>query len=280
MTETIAFEMSDALFAAAIAGRHTEHASPILVGLSGSQGSGKSTTALRLQNRLHALGKRTAVCSLDDFYLPQNERQALAKAVHPLLVTRGVPGTHDVALMQETIGELREARSGDRIALPAFDKAADERVLRECWPLWEGRADIILLEGWCIGARPQPAEALRMPVNALEREEDGDGAWRGYVNEQLAGAYAALFATLNLRLMLCAPDFACVHGWRKEQEAGLPRGQPGSRLPMDDSALARFIAHYERITRWLIENQPADVIALLDRDRTPVSWRFKRASAP
>ena len=267
------FAIGDALFTEAIINAGAELPQTLVVGLCGSQGSGKSTTALRLRERIIATGRQMVVCSLDDFYLTSGDRAALAADIHPLLATRGVPGTHDVALMRATLDALSNAGPSSRIPIPVFDKAADDRVEKSGWTVWEGRPDIILIEGWCVNARPQPAQALRDPVNLLERDEDSDGVWRTYVNEQLAGPYCDLFETIDLSLMLAAPDFACVHGWRAEQEAKLSRSAPRSRSPMSDAELARFIAHYERITRWLLETRPADLVALLDRSRVPYAWR-------
>jgi D-glycerate 3-kinase len=245
---------------------------PILVGLCGAQGSGKSTTAARLSGLLRDQGLRAVVLSIDDVYLTWVERLELARTVHPLLATRGVPGTHDLALAHETLNALLNAGPDTRTALPAFDKAFDDRLARAQWPIIAGPLDVVLFEGWCVGCRPQPREALEPPINALERAEDPHGVWRAYVNAQLAGAYGALFARLDLRLFLAAPGFDAVHAWRAQQEAGLARG-PNAPPPMDDAALGRFIAHYERLTRWLLEDRPADVVVELGYDRTPMAWR-------
>jgi len=244
--------------------------------MCGSQASGKSTSAARLAERLGRQGARTIVLSIDDFYLTLRERRDLAGTVHPLLATRGVPGTHDVTLMAGTIQALLQARPDNITALPRFDKASDDRVPRDQWPDFEGRPEIVILEGWCVGARPQDDSALIEPVNALEAQEDEDGRWRRYANACLGGDYAAFFAGLDLRLMLRAPSFACVHGWRAEQEAGLNRAARSARPAMSDAELARFIAHYERMTRWILEDEPADLIADIDGRRAPFAWRIGR----
>jgi D-glycerate 3-kinase len=270
----LAFELGDSLFVAAIEAVRAARGRSVLVGLCGSQASGKSTTAGRLAERLGRQSVRTIVFSIDDFYLTLRERRELAGRVHPLLATRGVPGTHDMILMAGTIQALLQARPDSVTSLPRFDKASDDRVPRHAWPDFEGRPDVVILEGWCVGARPQADSALLEPANELEALEDADGRWRRYANACLGGDYAAFFAGLDLRLMLRAPSFACVHGWRAEQEAGLNRDSQSARAAMSDAELARFIAHYERMTRWILEDEPADLIADIDERRAPFAWRI------
>lgn len=269
------FALGDALFAEAIIAVQARLARPVLVGLTGAQGSGKSTSARRLADRLERAGHRTAMLSLDDFYLTRAERGTLAGQIHPLLAVRGVPGTHDVALTTRTISALLSACDDSVTPIPVFDKATDDRVEEESWRLHQGRASVVLLEGWCVGARPQPESALADPVNALESGADADGRWRRYVNACLAGDYASLFAKLDLRLLLRAPSFSCVLNWRAEQEAGLDRSAPGSLEPMTEVQLAHFIEHYERVTCWLTDDEPSDLVADLDERRVPTRWRWK-----
>ena len=241
-----------------------------VVGICGPQGSGKSTTVRVLAALLEAQGLSVAILSLDDLYLPRADREALARDVHPLLRTRGVPGTHDVVLGLEVLDGL--ATAGET-AIPRFDKAADDRAPAESWFRGEGPVDIVLFEGWCVGARPEPAEALRQPVNALEREQDPDGVWRGYINAALAGPYRALFARIDLLIQFTAPDFATVLAWRQEQERKLrdrlAAAGEGAGRAMSEAEVAVFVQHYERLTRHIAREMPAraDLVVLLDADR-------------
>ena len=250
---------------------------PLVLGVCGSQGSGKSTFTRVLQEALPAeQGWKVATLSLDDLYLSRAERERLAEHVHPLLRTRGVPGTHDVALGVELIRRLSAAGSSDAIRLPRFDKATDDRSSQDS--LFIGRADIVVLEGWCVGAVPQAADELAAPLNDLEREHDPHCVWRQYVNEQLAGPYQALFGLLDRLVMLQAPSFAVVFEWRREQErkliARLTAG--GGELPssraMNDGSLRRFVMHYERLTRHMLREMPAraDLLVALDAQRSIV----------
>jgi D-glycerate 3-kinase len=239
-----------------------------VLGLSGAQGSGKSTLAARLAAALEAAGRSCAVLSLDDVYLAPEARADLARRVHPLFAVRGPPGTHDPALALTVIGAL--GRPG-AVRLPRFDKGRDAPVLEAERPVFEGPADVVILEGWCLGARPDSSAAASAPINALEREHDPDGTWRGAVERALAGPYRALFAAPDLTAFLRAPDFATVRRWRGEQEADLARaiaaGRPGRA--MDAAELDDFLARYERITRRLIADPPGEIVVDLAPDRTP-----------
>jgi len=257
--------VADRIAAAAKAG------GTLVVGLCGPQGSGKSTMAKSLRAILAGCDLRAAVLSLDDLYLTRAERGALAASVHPLLRTRGVPGTHDLALghaVLDALAEPGEAR------LPVFDKALDDRCPPEAWARVSGPADVVLFEGWCVGAVPQGPAELAEPVNDLEREEDPDGTWRRYVNDALGTGYRRLFARIGLLVVLEPPGFDVVLGWRTEQErkrrsAALVRGEaPGG---MTDAEIARFVAHYERLTRHILAEMPAraDVTVRLDEHRRP-----------
>lgn len=241
-------------------------AAPMLVGIAGPQGSGKSTLAARIARTFPG----AAILSLDDLYLPRADRRRLAEEVHPLLATRGVPGTHDVALGLATIAALRR---GEPVALPRFDKASDERVAEADWPRAAPECPLIVLEGWCLGAPPMPASRLVDPVNALEAAEDRDGVWRRWVDARLAQDYPALWEQIDALLWLAPPSFETVLGWRREQEAALRRAAPAGVAVMDNAAVERFVAHYERITRWMIETMPAvaDRTVRMDAARLPAA---------
>jgi len=261
-----------ARIARASAGRGT----PLVVGLCAPQGAGKSTLTALVTRLLRGQGLKTANLSLDDLYLTQAERRVLGRTVHPLLSTRGVPGTHDIPL---GLGVLDALAHPGRVLLPRFDKAADDRARGADFEPFEGAAQVILLEGWCVGARAQPQAALDEPVNALEREEDPAGVWRGFANASLAGPYRALFDRIDLRVVMTAPDFATVRAWRGQQEQRLRHDLATQgrdlRLAMDEMALDRFVAHYQRLTEWIARDLPprADIAIRLDADREPLEMR-------
>jgi len=246
---------------------------PIVVGLCGPQGSGKSTLCAVLATLLGERDFRTAVLGLDDLYLPKARRAAMADAIHPLFKTRGPPGTHDVALGLGVLDALTGAGAMRDVALPAFDKATDDRRPPDQWPHIAAPVDIVVFEGWCVGARPQASAALATPINALEAEEDPGGRWRGGVEAALAGPYQTLFNRLDHLILLKAQSFDQVYTWRAEQEAKLAARLASSpdpaRRAMSAEELRRFIMHYERITRHILAETPsrADVVVELGPER-------------
>jgi D-glycerate 3-kinase len=238
---------------------------PVLIGVNGCQGSGKTTLVDYLQQALeHEHGLHCANLSLDDFYLTRAEREALARRVHPLFATRGVPGTHDTALLLETLQALLRPEPGT-VAAPRFDKSRDERRAEADWERIERPLDIVLLEGWCLGVAAQPASSLATPVNALERDEDPAGRWRAYVNAVLARDFPPVYRLVDQWIMLQAPSFACVQRWRQEQEDKLRRslGPDDLGRTMDAAGVARFVQHYQRLTEACLATLPAEVDYLL-----------------
>lgn len=106
-------------------------------------------------------------------------------------------------------------------------------------------------------------------MNGLEMEEDPDGSWRGFVNEQLRTRYQELFQRLDYLVLLSAPDFMSVYRWRQEQERKLA-ARVGPHAPgiMNTAELSRFVMHYERLTKWMLEEMPgrSDVVIQLNED--------------
>jgi D-glycerate 3-kinase len=248
----------------------------VVLGICGPQGSGKSTMARVLAEVLRDCGGLSvATLSLDDLYLSRAARAQLARERHPLLSTRGVPGTHDVELGIRVLSHLTAAVPPAETRIPRFDKSADEPFGADGQDVFIGRADVVIFEGWCVGALPQETDMLATPANALERDMDADGRWRRYVNEQLAGRYQALFATIDVLVMLRAPRFERVVAWRQEQErhlaakAGVEDGLPGNSRIMSDEDVTRFVQYFERLTRHMLTEMPAraDVVIELDDDR-------------
>lgn len=219
---------------------------PFFVGINGCQGSGKSTLSGLLNFLLNEhFNKKSIVISLDDFYYKKSERKALSDQVHPLLSTRGVPGTHDTQLMQQVFTAISKGQSAD---IPTFDKSIDDRALPEHWQHVTEPLDIIIVEGWCWGTPPQNPEQLATPVNKLEKTQDPKGEWRNYVNNMLQRHYVPLFAMMDKWIFLQAPSFDAVYSWRCQQEHKLIQRLGYAKNIMSDEEILNFIQYYQRLT--------------------------------
>lgn len=248
------------------AGRIARARRPYVLGLSGLQGSGKSTLAREMKAQAETRGWPTEVLSLDDFYYSRSEREVLAHQIHPLLRTRGVPGTHEIELLLSVLAALPQASDKLPVSYPRFDKGRDTRVAPSKWPKVIRPPKLVILEGWALGLRPQLQFALEEPVNSLERDEDPEGIWRHWVNKQLR-AYQPLWRKLDALIVLQAPNWEIVRKWRSEQEEELlARHAP---LAMDADTMVRFLAHYERLSRHALATlaEQADTSVEYDDDR-------------
>lgn len=247
-----------------------------ILGVQGTQGSGKSTASEFIQLLLQTEYQLTAaVLSIDDFYLTIAERETLSQSVHPLLKTRGVPGTHDIDLAIQTIKELSQLTDNQSTLIPRFEKAIDDRAPQENWSTFTGSVDVIILEGWCIGLKPEQSDNLIAPINSLENQEDATGAWRQFVNRHLSGQYQELFSLIDKQLVLNAPSFDCVYNWRLTQEHKLierikQTGASSHIKTLSDDEVKRFISHYERLTKHALKTMPkhADWCLWLSAEQT------------
>ncbi len=222
-----------------------------LLFLSGPQGSGKSTA---LAAATGAMSQPVAGASIDDFYLTHAERMELARRITPLFMTRGPPGTHDLALLQNTITALRAAADGTQTPLSVFDKLKDDRAPVSDWPNFEGRPAAIVIEGWLMGALPDARSIRDAPINPVETD-DRTGDWRRHQEFALAGPYGELWDAADGFCHIVPPDFDCVLGWRLQQEAALWEAR-GDAMPKERRDWARrFIQHYERITRRMLDGK-------------------------
>ena len=214
---------------------------PKIFAISGAQGSGKSTLAASLQRALQQVGVRCGVVSLDDYYFSKDARARLAARVHPLLQKRGVPGTHHISRLQQ---DIANHLAGKVLTLPRFDKAQDDTLADEP----AARYDMLIVEGWCLGALPQQATQLAMPVNQLDLVA-GANTWLQYQNDQLRNHYLPLWGLLQPMVYLKPPDWSTVCQWRLQQEQQLwqLRGQG-----MDAATLQDFMLPFQRWTEAML----------------------------
>lgn len=240
--------------------KHQSGASaPYFLGINGCQGSGKSTLSEFLASYLtQEHGLKVVVMSLDDFYLDQSQRNAIAVKVHPLFKTRGVPGTHNIALASQVLSSLH---SGAATSIPRFNKADDNPAPVSQWQQIDEQVDVVIFEGWCWGVEAQNEAQLIAPINALEDEQDETGVWRRFVNKQLAQNYVPLYGNMDYWVMLKAPSFESVYAWRLEQEHKLRASlstadsSSGSKVMSDEQVLA-FIQYYQRLTEHGLSTLP------------------------
>ena len=194
---------------------------PLIIGLAGGQGSGKTTISSILTLILKKYFKLNVFkVSIDDFYKTRKDRKLLSKNKHPLLMTRGVPGTHDTDLMLSFFKKIKD-KNFKSLQVPIFDKAIDDRCSKSLWHKIKTKPDVVIFEGWCVGARAQSSSQLKKPINSLEKVYDQGAKWRAFVNNQLKTKYKTLFKQLDGLLYLKAKNFNLLREWRLKQERKL-----------------------------------------------------------
>ena len=229
-----------------------DHNDVPVLGLSGAQGIGKTTSLERIRN---GTDMNVAVLSLDDFYLPKAERTKLADTVHPLCETRGVPGTHDLDLLKQAIARLKRGDANAEVKWPSFNKVTDDRSGASQWNSFAGRPDAILVEGWLVGALGSPEMTTDRPINDLEAEYDSKGLWRAWQFDELRLRYEPFWAEFEAFLHLKAPNFEVVHRWRCEQEEASLGFEKGTLSEERRQWVRSFIQYYERLTKSMLSGQ-------------------------
>ena len=247
----------------------------LIIGLTGSQGSGKSTISNILKIILKEGFKlNTIALSIDDFYKTLRERVKMSKKVSPLFLTRGVPGTHDTKLLYNCLIKLKKKKF-KKFTVPKFDKSNDDRFKKAKWHKITKKPDIVIFEGWCVGATPQKNKDLILPVNVLEKEKDKKRIWRNKVNQELKTNYKKIFNLINKNIFLNVPNFNYVYKWRLLQEKKLILKTKGKKT-MNSDQIKNFIMFYERITKHMLKNlkKKAQIINHIDNQHKLKSIRF------
>ncbi len=246
-----------------------------IIGLSGSQGSGKSTISKILSIILKEKYKlNTTTLSIDDFYKTFKDRKKMSKKISELFLTRGVPGTHDTKILIKCLNKLKHHKFKN-ILIPKFDKSNDDRFKKKNWTKIKKKPDIIIFEGWCVGAKAQPNNSLIKPINELERHLDKNLTWRKRINNELKGEYKKIFNLINLLIFLKVPSFKYVYKWRSLQEKKLKKLSKGKKI-MNTSQIKKFIMFYERITRNMLKTLPfsSNILLTLDKKHCLKSMRI------
>jgi len=251
-----------------IENKYKEKGKTLFLGFSGGQGSGKTTVAKILKIILKKFFKRKIhVSSIDDFYKTLKDRNKMSYTAHPLFKTRGVPGTHDINLIKKFFYFIKR-KNFKKTKLPKFDKSIDDRLKKKYWFNVKERPEIVILEGWCVGAQPQPNSLIKKPINILEKYEDRDLIWRKYVNEKLKKEYKKLFAMIDYLIFMKVPNFNMVFKWRLLQENKLRKKSYLRTKVMSYNEIKRFIMFYQRITLQMIKDlsKSASVVMLLKKN--------------
>lgn len=268
------------LYKKACAGQET-----LFVGIGGAQGCGKTTFSSVVSRVLHkGFDLNCVVLSLDDLYSTRYDRLKFASKTTEMFSVRGVPGTHDIEMAMILFDRLKSLKEGEVMRLPCFDKSTDDRKAVHLWQEVQGPVDVVLFEGWCVGAPPME-EGLEHPMNPLEEEMDVDGLWRQTMNQKLEQEYKALFSKIDLMVWMQAPNYDVIYSWRNKQERMLEshlHDIHGLLLDtidlkvMSEVELKRFMQYYERLTRHLLAVMPsqADVLFTLNDTQEVVDMRF------
>ncbi len=248
--------------------KYKEKGKTLFLGLSGGQGTGKTTTTGILKIILKKFFKRNVyVTSIDHFYKTFKERNKLSKKIHPLLKTRGVPGTHDIDLIKNFFTNIKKSKFR-KLKIPKFDKSTDDRLNYKYWSKINKKPEIVLFEGWCVGAKPQTNNLIKKPINILETKEDKNSIWRKYVNEKLKKQYKRIFCMIDHFLFMRAPNFDVVFKWRLLQEQKLKKRSNSNKKIMSYNQIKRFIMFYQRITLQMIKDlsKSASIIIFLNKN--------------
>ncbi len=246
-----------------------------IIGLAGGQGAGKSTVTGILKFIFKKkYGLNLCCFSIDDFYKTKTERRKMSKKVHPLFLTRGVPGTHDIGLINKTIKKLK-TKKFKTVLIPKFDKSIDDRLKKNKWQKIKNRPNIIIFEGWCVGARHQKDSELKNPLNPIEKIHDLNLVWRRTVNYYLKNQYKKLFNKLDKLIYLKAPDFDWVFRWRLHQEEKMKLTLKDKKI-MSKSEVRNFIMYYERLTKHMMRDLKniSDLTVYLDTKHRSKKMKF------
>ena len=211
--------------------------------VAGSQGSGKSSLSKLIKLYLEKFyNKSVVIISMDDFYLSKKQREQLSKNIHPLFLTRGVPGTHDLELLNKKIVQIFNKKFP--VYLPIFDKVTDTRK-RTYRKVLKG--DVIIFEGWCAGAQPVNQNYLQKNFNNLEKDKDKNFIWRNSYNKYL-NEYQKLFSQFNFFIYFQFNHWDHVLNWKYKQELELRDKKKDLGLK---KYLREFIQYYEKVSKWM-----------------------------
>ena len=237
----------------------------------GSQGIGKSSFINIISKTIEKFyNKRILLLSLDNYYLSKKQRLLLSEKKHKLLITRGVPGTHDIEKLVKNINQFNKGKYP--ITIPLFDKLTDDKSKSI---KMKTKFDILFLEGWCCGSSEIPKKILYKNINNLEKIKDPKYQWRNFYNNKLKMEYKKLFKLFDELIFLKTSSFDNVFKWRFKQERyNQSKNKKSKRMSADEIKI--FIQHYEKLTKWMLKdlNKKAQIVIKFEKNHKISSVNF------
>lgn len=210
---------------------------PLIQGILGGQGTGKTTMSNVLKLILNQLGYRTLSLSLDDLYKTYSDRLVLTQQ-DPRLIWRGPPGTHDVDLGLNVLDQIRQLQSP--VMVPRFDKSAYGGAGDRTTPEMVTDVDIVLFEGWFVGVRPIEPDVFDTAPPPIITDEDR--AFARDINRRLHD-YLPLWERLDSLIVLYPTDYRYSMEWRKQAEQQMiAAGKSG----MSNADIEKFVNYFWR----------------------------------
>ncbi len=238
----------------------------------GSQGIGKSSFINIIAKTIEKFyNKKILLLNLDNYYLSKKQRLILSKQIHQLLITRGVPGTHDIKKLVKNIKQFNKGKSP--ITIPIFDKLIDDTS--KSTKKTKTKYDILFLEGWCCGSSEIPKKILYKNINNLEKIKDPRYQWRNFYNNKLKLEYKKLFKLFDELIFLKTSSFDNVFKWRlKQEKTNQSKNKKSKRMTPNEIKI--FIQHYEKITKWMLKdlNKKAQIVIKFEKNHKISSINF------
>ena len=261
--------------------RRLEH--PLIQGILGGQGTGKTTLSKLLRFVLAELGHETVALSLDDLYLTYAARQELRQQ-DARLIWRGPPGTHDIDLGLETLRALRSAGRGEQVSIPQFDKSLHDGQGDRVASIICDAPTIVLFEGWCVGAQPLASSVFDCDVVCNDLPDPivtaADRQFAKDCNQRLK-QYVPLWDFLDALVVLSPRDYRLSMQWRQAAEREIRATGKGG---MSDGAIAEFVTYFwkalhpQLFITPLTHSSSADLVVYIELDhtvgelRSPAVW--------
>ncbi|CAI5756259.1 unnamed protein product [Candida verbasci] len=243
---------------------------PLIIGVSGPQGSGKSYLAEHLTNELtKQYGDKNIIqFSIDDYYLTKSAQDEINSKYkdNALLQGRGLPGTHDLPLLAQTFNKIvcNYKKPWEIIQIPSYDKSAYNGLGDRSNNSQEitKPVDIVIFEGWFLGYTSIETQLINVKyftnpetlmIHKLYNLQQ--------INENLQ-QYHKIWSHISNFIIINTNDISNVFKWRLEQEHNLIKRK---KIGMNDTQVKQFINRYMPIMSSSSNSLTNDELALYDR---------------